>query len=124
MLLLLGEKDDICPAEDSLRYAHNLEQSGVEVRTIVYPGAHHGWDAPSQPQWIEKLTNSAPCHFDILDDGQLLDATTGELIPERKWDQQMKYCATQGGTSGRDSKAAKKCLDDTVDFLVQVLLEE
>lgn len=124
MLLLLGEKDDICPAEDCLRYAHKLEQSGVEVRTVVYPGAHHGWDAPWQPEWIEELTNSAPCHFDILDDGRLLDATTGELIPERNWAAQMKYCATKGGTGGRDSKAAKKSLDDTVDFLVQVLLEE
>lgn len=124
MLLLLGEKDDICPADDCLRYAHKLEQSGVEVRTIVYPGANHAWDAPWQPKWIKKLTNSAPCHFDILDDGKLLDATTGELIPERKWAAQMKYCATQGATSGRDSKAAKKCLDDTVDFLVEVLVEQ
>jgi dienelactone hydrolase len=122
MLFLIGEKDDIAPAKDCLRYAERIKVSGVNVKTVVYPGAHHAWDEPHTQRFsLDHLINSATCHFDILDSGMLQDTTTGYLFPEREWAENSKSCAIKGGTVWRNEKAAKQFVDDTLNFLTEIL---
>ena len=60
ILLLLGERDNICPISACLDYARRMQAAGADVKTIVYKGAHHQFPvlpdnvlimAPSLPDW-------------------------------------------------------------------------
>ena len=60
VLMLLAEKDNICPVEACLDYAQRIKDSGADVKAIVYKGAHHGFPVysgnkiikvPSLPDW-------------------------------------------------------------------------
>ncbi|CAE8616155.1 unnamed protein product [Polarella glacialis] len=46
LLLMHGEKDDICPLSQSQVAFHMLEKQGVPTGLIVYPGEGHGFDDP------------------------------------------------------------------------------
>jgi len=50
LLLMHGEKDDICPLSQSQVAFHMLEKSGVPTGLIVYPGEGHGFDQPEHQQ--------------------------------------------------------------------------
>jgi len=41
ILMLLAEKDNICPIEACLDYAQRIKDSGANVKAVVYKGAHH-----------------------------------------------------------------------------------
>jgi dienelactone hydrolase len=60
VLMLLAEKDNICPVEACLDYAQRIKDSGADVKVIVYKGAHHMFPVlsgselikvPSLPDW-------------------------------------------------------------------------
>jgi dienelactone hydrolase len=46
LLILHGEDDDWVPAAPCVELAHKLKSAKFPVTTIVYPGAHHGFDTP------------------------------------------------------------------------------
>lgn len=46
LLLLLGAKDDWCPAHHCVTVAERAKSQGSPVDWVVYPGAHHDFDAP------------------------------------------------------------------------------
>jgi len=46
LLILHGEDDDWVPAARCVELAHKLKSAQFPVTTIVYPGAHHGFDTP------------------------------------------------------------------------------
>lgn len=41
VLMLLAEKDNICPIGPCLEYVERMKDSGADVRAVVYKGAHH-----------------------------------------------------------------------------------
>ncbi len=47
LLILHGEADDWVPAAPCVDLALHFAHAPIVVRTILYPGAHHGFDAPS-----------------------------------------------------------------------------
>ncbi|HPU53826.1 MAG TPA: dienelactone hydrolase family protein [Burkholderiaceae bacterium] len=47
LLILHGEADDWVPAGPCADLARRLAGSGVPVRAVLYPGGHHGFDAPN-----------------------------------------------------------------------------
>jgi len=69
MLLMHGEKDDICPLSQSQVVFHQLEKKGVPTGLVVYPGEGHGFDKPEHQRdrdrrmlawWLEHLPNPGP----------------------------------------------------------------
>lgn len=50
LLLMHGEKDDICPLSQSQIVFHMLEKQGVPTGLLVYPGEGHGFDKPEHRQ--------------------------------------------------------------------------
>eukprot|EP00929_Paragymnodinium_shiwhaense_P047792 TRINITY_DN24248_c0_g1_i1.p1 TRINITY_DN24248_c0_g1~~TRINITY_DN24248_c0_g1_i1.p1 ORF type:complete len:788 (-),score=183.28 TRINITY_DN24248_c0_g1_i1:251-2614(-) len=50
LLLMHGEKDDICPLSQSQVVFHMLEKARVPTGLIVYPGEGHGFDLPEHQQ--------------------------------------------------------------------------
>ncbi len=45
-LVLVGELDDVTPAADCRRLAKAQPGGGADLKLVVYPGAHHGFDNP------------------------------------------------------------------------------
>jgi len=41
VLMLLAEKDNICPIDSCLEYAQRMKESGADIKAVVYKGAHH-----------------------------------------------------------------------------------
>jgi dienelactone hydrolase len=46
LLLLLGGKDDWCPAHHCVTVAERAKARGSPIDVVVYPDAHHDFDAP------------------------------------------------------------------------------
>lgn len=65
LLLLLGEKDDMTPAQPCAEYAEYLAKAGNDVRYKIYPGAYHVFDRLNQ-RWAQfKEGTFADCYLDI-----------------------------------------------------------
>jgi len=121
VLFLAGEKDNTCPVDKVLDYAHRLKNAGGNVQTIVYPGAHHVFDAKMSVKKVS-ITNDGNCQFEILDDGSLVDSTTGELFPEKDYPgDHIKPCSVKGASFGRNMSAAKQYKIDAIDFFLNAL---
>mmetsp|Transcript_87472 Transcript_87472/g.192131 ORF Transcript_87472/g.192131 Transcript_87472/m.192131 type:complete len:771 (-) Transcript_87472:171-2483(-) len=50
LLLMHGEKDDICPLSQSEVAFHMMEKMNVPTGLVVYPGEGHGFDLPEHQQ--------------------------------------------------------------------------
>ena len=121
MLFLSGEKDNTCPVEKVMAYAQRLKDAGGNISTIVYPGAHHVFDAKMSTKTVT-TTNDGNCQFEILDDGNLVDSATGGLFPEKDYPgDHIKPCSVKKATFGRNMSAAKKYKIDAIDFLMNAL---
>lgn len=121
ILFLSGEKDNTCPVEKVMAYAQRLKDAGGNITTIVYPGAHHVFDAKMSTKTVS-TTNDGNCQFEILDNGNLVDSATGELFPEKDYPgDHIKPCSVKKATFGRNMSAAKKYKIDAVDFLMNAL---
>ncbi len=55
LLILHGEADDWTPATSCVELARRAADAEFPMRTVVYPGAHHGFDAPDAP--LRRLPN-------------------------------------------------------------------
>jgi dienelactone hydrolase len=100
LLFLLGDADEAAPARFCTSRAYVAALQGRDVRTIVYPGAHHGWDAVS----------SAGVPLDMLvhdvDSGTFGSNSRNPLRAEgRTW--RVRY----------DHATTVRSLDDTLAFL-------
>jgi len=60
VLMLLAEKDNICPIGYCLEYAKRMKESGADVKAVIYKGAHHMFpvlagektiNVPELPDW-------------------------------------------------------------------------
>ena len=49
LLIQHGQVDDWTPAAPCVELATKMQQTGLPVETILYPEAHHGFDAPNSP---------------------------------------------------------------------------
>jgi dienelactone hydrolase len=121
ILFLSGEKDNTCPVEKVMAYAKRLKGAGGKITTIIYPGAHHVFDAKMSVKKIS-LTNDGNCQFEILDDGNLVDSYNGELFPEKEYPgDHIKPCSVKSASFGRNNSAAKKYKTDAIDFILNAL---
>jgi dienelactone hydrolase len=75
VLMLLAEKDNICPIDWCLDYAQRIKDSGADVKAIVYKGAHHQFPVLSGSELIKvpSLPDWSNCKKEelllLLDDG-------------------------------------------------------
>jgi len=60
VLMLLAEKDNICPIGSCLEYAQRMKEFGADIKAVVYKGAHHMFpvlpgdqtiNVPELPDW-------------------------------------------------------------------------
>jgi len=116
ILMLLAEKDNICPVKACQDYAQRIKDAGADIKVIVYEGAHHGFPVysgnkiikvPSLPDW----SNCKQEEYLVLlqDDGtwfsphvnKTLDEVTDEYTANCRVDGE----AIVGGNEGAKAKS-------------------
>ncbi|HVO84677.1 MAG TPA: dienelactone hydrolase family protein [Syntrophobacteria bacterium] len=65
LTILIGEADDWTSASPCAALANRARQAGAPVEIVIYPGAHHDFDAPNQP-----LTVRSGLAHTVRQDGQ------------------------------------------------------
>lgn len=121
IFFMLAELDDQTPAKPCLTEADRIRTAGnPRVDVKVYEGAHHaweelGWFSEFQPE----VENYAKCRVWIEDDGSMVSADTGEILPEDEWRSwAKKHCMTLGATCcGGTRKLKKTATRDIIAFL-------
>ena len=123
VLFALGGADDYTPAEACLRYADWFRARGAAVTTLVYAGAHHGFDTPDEPRFLRAVQSARGCDGEfLLMPVVLRRRDTGEVLqgPEAI-DAFLKGCMQRGATFGGNPAALEKAVADIGSFLRLVL---
>jgi dienelactone hydrolase len=88
VLMLLAEKDNICPVEACLDYAQRIKDSGADVKAIVYKGAHHQFPVLSGSELINvySLPDWSNCkqeeYLFLQDDGTWFSPHKNKMVEE------------------------------------------
>jgi dienelactone hydrolase len=104
--LFHGTADDLAPVEPCRAYVERLRQAGADVQITEYPGAHHGFDRPSDApaRRNPREQNASRCIVEERPEGHLVQRGTGQ--PFSLGDP----CVALGGTSGADPAAYRAAL--------------
>lgn len=121
IMMALAEKDDYTPIKPCLDYASEMKRFGVDVTTIVYPNAYHGFDGVTNFHgWAPRVQQSARCppsEIDI-DTWEYRLLSTGERFKTLKaFEAAVGQCRSIGATVGSNRAAAKKAEQDVMEFL-------
>jgi len=127
VLMLLAEKDNICPVKACLDYAQRIKDSGAEIKVIVYKGAHHDFPVHSGNKIIKvpSLSDWSNCKQEdylllLQDEGnwffphrnKTLDEVNGEYTAN---------CRVDGeAIVGGNEEAKAKSIDDFKKFFKRV----
>jgi hypothetical protein len=114
VLMLLAEKDNICPVDASLVYAQRIKDSGADVKVVVYKGAHHQFlvlsgseliKVPSLPDW----SNCTKEELLLLqDDGTWFFPHTNKTVDEvNGYGEYTANCRIDGGAIVAGNNEAK-----------------
>jgi dienelactone hydrolase len=104
--LFQGTADDLAPVEPCRAYVARLRQAGADAQIAEYPGAHHGFDRPSDapPRYLPREQNASRCVWEERPEGHLVHRDTG--LPLGLSDP----CVVRGGTIGADPVAYRAAL--------------
>jgi dienelactone hydrolase len=121
IMMALGEKDDYTPITPCLDYAAEMKRAAVDVTTIVYSNAYHGFDGVTNfHAWAPKVQQSAKCppfEIDIDTWGYRLLSTDERFKTLKALEAKMGPCRSRGATVGSNLVAAKKAEQDVIEFL-------
>jgi dienelactone hydrolase len=88
VLMLLAEKDNMAPVEGCLVYAQRMKESGVDIETVVYKGAHHQFPVIPGDELIKvsNIPDWSNCGIEYLillrDDGTCFFPHTNKTVDE------------------------------------------
>jgi dienelactone hydrolase len=121
VLFLLAELDDQTLPAPCLRQADRMRNAGnANIEAKVYQGAHHAWEELGRkPVYDRKVENYTKCNVWTEDNGEMVSATTGELVPEEDWhDWAKRHCMTLGATCCGGTVALRSsATSDIIAFL-------
>lgn len=116
----MGEKDDYTPASQCAPFIDRLRAAGGNVKSKVFPDAHHGWVSDARAVTYQpRVQVFARCDGRIDDVGVIRELTSGATSADgwnafvaKVW----KSCGKFGANYGVNESARKEALDDMVNF--------
>jgi dienelactone hydrolase len=128
VLMLLAEKDNICPIDWCLDYAQRIKESGADVKAIVYKGAHHQFPVLSGNELIKvpSLPDWSNCKKEELlllqDDGKWYSTSLSKTLDEvNLYGEYTSTCRIDGGAIvGGNEKAKIESIKEYQSFLRNV----
>lgn len=123
MLVLFGGADDYTPPAACARYVEWFRSRGASIQTILYPGAHHGFDSQAPLRFIATAETARECSAEMsLDTLVMRRLDTGEsLLDPQSIRAYYRGCTRRGATFGGDAAALDKAVDDVGAFVRRVL---
>lgn len=122
ILDLLGEDDDYTTAEPCVQLDKRYADAGAVVRTIKYPGAHHGWDGLANVFYLPAATSGAACgvaRWD-METWTITTERTGQRIDPATLGDFLKSCTQRGVHAGRNETAFRQSRKDAQAFVREV----
>ena len=125
MWILMGEKDDYTPASQCLPFIERLRTAGSNVKSKIFPDAHHGWVSDArQVTYQPRVQVFSKCDGRIDDTGVIRELSSGATTSEgwtafvtKVW----KSCGKYGANYGVNETARDEALKDMVQFFSDTL---
>lgn len=123
ILMLLGGADDYTPAAACLDYADWFRTKGAPVQVITYEGAHHDFDIPEAPRFLQSLQSARDCKAEVdVESGSVRRHDTGEILRDpAAISAYFRSCMQRGATMGGDPAALARAERDVAAFLRDTL---
>jgi len=118
ILSLLGEKDNYIPSAPAKDLFKKLEAIGYDAKVVIYPKAHHVFDAHYDVQTISDAYSMEDCRWKLEADGDFREMTSGKEIYTDK-DPYTK-CWKKGAKVGRNNKAKRDSKKQFKAFVARV----
>ena len=127
LMLMLGAKDDMTPAQVCVDFAKSLKAGGHDVSYKVYEDAHHVFDRLNQPYQQFKEGNFAKCNLEVVIDRQSIDGFSQggyDFVQQKKITNatdlaaSLKDCQRMSFITVRsNSKAREEVMQDVLVFI-------
>lgn len=119
ILILLGGSDDYTGAAPAMDYAGRIANAGSGiVETVVFPGAHHGWELCGKPQYYPQAECYADCLLYLEEDGTITNDATGENMTAEAFRERRRSFARYGAHAGGGTGALRRKGCETIlDFM-------
>ena len=123
ILMLLGGADDYTPAAACRDYAAWFAAKGVPVQVVTYDGAHHDFDIPEAPRFLQSLQSARDCKAEVdVESGTVRRLDTGEMLRDpTAIAAYFRGCMQRGATMGGDPAALARAERDVAAFLRDAL---
>jgi len=122
MLVLMGGADDYTPAAQCERYVDWFRGKGAPIRSIVYPGAAHGFDSPTAVRRMDNVQSARDCRMDIeLEPVQGRRWDDGALIPPERINGYLRECSKRGAHFGGNPAALARAVEDLRAHLIATI---
>jgi dienelactone hydrolase len=123
ILMLLGGADDYTPAAACRDYAAWFAAKGVPVQVVTYDGAHHDFDIPEAPRFLQSLQSARDCKAEVdVESGTVRRLDTGEMMRDpTAIAAYFRSCMQRGATMGGDPAALARAERDVAAFLRDAL---
>ena len=123
ILMLLGGADDYTPAAACRDYAAWFAAKGVPVQVVTYDGAHHDFDIPEAPRFLQSLQSARACKAEVeVESGTVRRLDTGETLREpASIAAYFRSCMQRGATMGGEPAALARAERDVAAFLRDTL---
>ena len=122
MLVLMGGADDYTPAVQCERYIEWFRGKGAPIRSIVYPGASHGFDSPGAVRRLDRVTSARDCRMDIeLEPVQGRRWDDGALVPADRINAYLRQCSKRGAHFGGNPAALAHAAEDLRAHLMSTI---
>jgi dienelactone hydrolase len=123
ILMLLGGADDYTPAAACRDYAAWFTAKGVPVQAITYDGAHHDFDIPEAPRFLQSLQSARDCKAEVeVESGSVRRLDTGETLRDpTAIAAYFRGCMQRGATMGGNPAALARAERDVATFLRETL---
>jgi dienelactone hydrolase len=121
VLLLGGALDDWAGSEACVRYGERARRAGYDVRVIVYPDAHHGFDYDgSFHTYLPNAVSWAACEYLARDSG-FVDRHSGHFAAWPDIDAYLSRCSRPGAHVASHAGARRHAREALDGFLAESL---
>lgn len=122
-LYLHGGNDDYTSPVQCMNLLGKLRNS-APLHAVIYPGAYHGFDAPTRLHWFAEAQNPKFCLGKFNKDWEVTEEKTGIVLRTRA-DFRKAYsgCMTLGAHVGYNAAASKDALIQVNKFAKKYLLK-
>jgi dienelactone hydrolase len=114
---------DYTPAAACRDYAAWFTAKGVPVQAITYDGAHHDFDIPEAPRFLQSLQSARDCKAEVeVESGSVRRLDTGETLRDpTAIAAYFRGCMQRGATMGGNPAALARAERDVATFLRETL---